>query len=245
MGNLLIDLGNTRLKWRLQQQGLVTCSGTLPMRTLSLAGLHGQLPEDVSSLFWASVASDKKSAILQTWALEKQIPCHQIFTQDNWQGLINGYQQAAQLGVDRWLAMVAARQLTHEAVCVVDCGSAITFDYVRADGCHEGGYIIPGARLMSQALTRDTANINVDDQKPVQASAEVQPGTDTFAAVFSGCNQMALHGVCGLVREAQLSGYDILVCGGDGIALADKLSLTYVEGLVLDGLAEVAELHKH
>tara|TARA_B110000285_G_C14955042_1_gene528746 strand:- start:126 stop:539 length:414 start_codon:yes stop_codon:yes gene_type:complete len=137
--------------------------------------------------------------------------------------------------------MVAARQYTRSAVCVVDCGSAITFDYVSAGGCHEGSFIIPGARLMSQALTRDTAQINVTHQ----AVDDLRPGTSTSQAVLAGCYQMAHHGVCGLVREAQGRGYEILLCGGDGLAIANELGVTYVEELVLDGMAQLAGLQKH
>jgi len=245
VGSLLVDVGNTRLKWRFQQEGVVRCAGALPVHHLSLSLLREALPGNVARLFWSNVSSDDNGAIVRAWALEQQIPCKQISTQNNWQGLINGYEQAAQLGVDRWLAMIGARQRTPKAFCVVDCGSAITFDYVRIDGRHEGGYIIPGALLMSQSLVRDTANINISDEGVHCLSIKAQPGADTSAAVFAGCDQMVYHGVRGLISEAKLRGYEIILCGGDGIAIADKLNVTYVEGLVLDGLAQVAGLHKH
>ena len=238
---LLVDIGNTRLKWRLQEQGVVRCSGAMLVRDLSVAQLQASLPESISVVYWASVAGDEKASCLEVWAYQENIVCHQITTQDSWQDLTNGYHETQQLGVDRWLAMVAARQHTRRAVCVVDCGSAITFDYVGADGRHEGSYITPGARLMSQALTRDTAKINVTHRAP----SSLQPGTSTSHAVLAGCYQIAHHGVCGLVREAQGRGYEILLCGGDGLAIADELGLTYVEELVLEGLAQVAGLHKH
>jgi len=241
MTDLLVDVGNTRLKWRLQHQGVVQCSGAVLVCDLSLAQLQASLPESVSVMYWASVGGDAQGLCVETWAHHKNIPCHQMKTQDRWQDLTNGYQQTQQLGVDRWLAMVAARQYTRNAVCVVDCGSAITFDYVGADGCHEGSYIIPGARLMSQALTRDTAKINVSHQ----AVDGLQPGTSTSQAVLAGCHQMAHYGACGLVREAQGRGYEILLCGGDGFAIANELGVTYVEELVLDGIAQLAGLHKH
>jgi len=145
------------------------------------------------------------------------------------------------LGVDRWLAMIAARQHTCRAVCVVDCGSAITFDYVSAEGQHEGSYIMPGARLMGQALVRDTAQINVTHA--VVDSTE--PGTATGPAVLAGCQQMVHYGVGGLVKDAQALGYEILLCGGDAMAIAEELELPYLEELVLDGLARVAGLVKH
>jgi len=94
---------------------------------------------------------------------------------------------------------------------------------------------------MSQALARDTAQINFT----YQTLKDVQPGTSTAQAVLAGCSQMARYGAFGLVREAQERGYEILLCGGDGLVIANDLGLTYVEQLVLDGLAQVAGLHKH
>lgn len=249
MSELLIDLGNTRLKWRLQHHGLVQSYGAMPTCSLSLEQLHACLPASFDALFLASVANREKNSLLETWLIEKQIPCNRFSTQASFKDLINAYRQPSLLGVDRWLAMVAARQLSQEAVCVVDCGSAITFDYIRADGRHEGGYIIPSAKLMVQALTRDTANINICAPKSNVASADIQfsplPGTSTFDAVSFGCHKMALHGVRALIKEAQLNGYGILLCGGDGEKIANELGLTYIEGLVLNGIAEVAELDKH
>ena len=241
MTDLLVDIGNTRLKWRLQEHGLVKCSGAILVSDLSFAQLQAALPTSVAGVYWASVASDEKGRCLEAWAYQKNVPHHQFTTQEDWQSLINGYQQAQSLGVDRWLAMVAARQFTQSAVCVVDCGSAITFDYVNCEGCHVGSYIIPGARLMSQALARDTAKITFA-QKTIK---NVRPGTNTTQAVLAGCSQMARHGVFGLVRDAQSHGYEILMCGGDGMAIANELAVTYVAELVLDGLAQVAGLHKH
>jgi len=241
MTDLLVDVGNTRLKWRLQQQGIVQSSGAMLVGDLSLAQLQACLPESANVMYWASVGGHAQGLCLEAWAHDKSILCHQMTTQECWQDLTNGYQQTQQLGVDRWLAMVGARQYTRSAVCVVDCGSAITFDYVSAEGCHEGSYIIPGARLMSQALTRDTAQINVTHE----AVEDVQPGTTTTQAVLAGCYQMAHHGACGLAREAQDRGYEILLCGGDGLAIANVLGVTYVKELVLDGMAQLAGLHKH
>jgi len=238
---LLVDCGNTRLKWRLQEQDTVTLSGALLVSELCVAQLQASLPKSANVLYWASVASTQKNQCLLAWAQQNTIACHQITAKLRWQDLTNGYQDPQQLGVDRWLAMVAARQHTQKAVCVVDCGSAITFDYVSAKGQHEGSYIMPGARLMAQALVRDTAQIKLTHQAPVEA----HPGTTTSQSMLAGCQHMAHHGVRALVKEAQADGYQILLCGGDGLALADSLGVPYIAELVLDGLAQLASLDKH
>lgn len=241
MTDLLVDCGNTRLKWRLQDQGVVISSGAMLVSDLTMRELQLGLPGSARVLYWASVASLEKGHCLTAWAHQNSIPCHQVTAQVAWQDLTNGYQKPQQLGVDRWLAMVAARQYTQKPFCVVDCGSAITFDYVSAKGQHEGGYITPGARLMAQALMGATAQIKVADQ----ALEALAPGKTTSQAVLAGCHQMVLHGVRGSVREAQAAGYCVLLCGGDGLDIAHGLGVPYIGELVLDGLAQVAGLHKH
>ena len=238
---LLIDVGNTRLKWRVQEQGAVTASGALLVSQVDLDELCKALPNQSSAMAFASVGPQKVSDALNAWAQKFDVPTQKIETQDQWQDLRNGYDNVANLGVDRWLAMVAARAITKDKVCIVDCGSAITLDYILADGCHQGGYIIPGARLMSNALNADTANIKVMHADIGLASV----GKDTREAVLSGCSQMAHHGLKGLIDQAQQQGYSILLCGGDGESLAKALGHTYIEGLVLDGLALMVEANKH
>ncbi|MDP1069535.1 type III pantothenate kinase, partial [Klebsiella pneumoniae] len=66
------------------------------------------------------------------------------------------------MGVDRWLAMLAAWQRVGQSCWVVDCGSAITLDLLDAEGRHQGGYILPGLRLMQQSLLGNTAEVRVD-----------------------------------------------------------------------------------
>ncbi|MDC9720289.1 MAG: type III pantothenate kinase [Gammaproteobacteria bacterium] len=238
MNVLLVDVGNTRLKWRLQDGGQVLRSGAMPLADLSSSQLARHLPAEVNHVYWASVASQDSGRCLEAWAKDRHCPCQQVTTQAHWSGLFNGYERPEQLGVDRWLAMVAARRRTNNAVCVVDCGSAITFDYVSAEGRHEGGYIIPGSQLMVQALLSDAAQIEFMQQ----STDHHHPGTTTAQAVLAGCGKMAIQGACDLVIEAQAQGYEILLCGGDGLAIANKLGLVYIEGLVLDGLAEVSGL---
>ena len=93
MSELLIDLGNTRLKWRLQHHGLVLSYGAMPTCSLSLEQLHACLPASFDALFLASVANREKNSLLETWLIEKQIPCNRFSTQARFKDLINAYRQ--------------------------------------------------------------------------------------------------------------------------------------------------------
>ena len=69
----------------------------------------------------------------------------------------NAYAEPARLGIDRWAAIIAAYHRFPEGACVVDCGTACTFDLVDAGGRHRGGYILPGLSAMEGAVLGETA----------------------------------------------------------------------------------------
>jgi len=180
--DLLIDIGNTRLKWRTQSQGQVLNEGGIALTELTQATLEQALPDHVTRLAWASVADARYGQWVGQWAAARALDAFQAQSQSQsaWGDLVNGYDQPQQMGVDRWLAMVAARATIKQAVCVVDCGSAITLDYIDSSGRHQGSYIIPGQRLMAQALIRDTAKIQI----ATTTASSPKPGCNTSDAVL-------------------------------------------------------------
>jgi len=153
-------------------------------------------------------------------------------------GVVNGYQQPEKLGVDRWLAILAARAKTSSAFVVVDSGSAITVDLVTSQGEHLGGYIAPGLRLLREALETKTSAIRLGQ---IGYPENDFPGRNTVTAIKSA--ELAM--ISGLVSHAKyiLRNYDsgdarLCVTGGDGEWLLQMLKDgDYHEDLVLDGLA--------
>ena len=151
-------------------------------------------------------------------------------------GVSNSYVDPSRMGVDRWLVMLAAWQRYHQACCIVDCGSAITVDLLDAGGRHEGGYILPGLRLMREVLTGSTAGILVD--RDIH-DFSLDPGADTSTAVAHGTNLLfsALAQHVPPWLQGQQAERRLLVTGGDG-ELFCKLAGQgeWVPDLVLDGL---------
>lgn len=153
-------------------------------------------------------------------------------------GVTSGYDEPTRLGVDRWLALVAAWNAARRAVVVVDLGTAATLDFVTADGRHQGGFIVPGLGLMAAALARDTAGVRVaGDLAP-----DLGPGRNTAQAVRRGSTAMLLDFIEASVgRFADTCGDapEVFLTGGDAELLAGRLSFgVRVEpDLVLDGLA--------
>ena len=191
----------------------------------------------------ASVAGDALVASVQAWALERYgVRVEEAKVEAEACGLVNSYERPEHMGVDRWLAAVAAFAQCKSACLVVDCGSAVTVELISARGRHLGGYIVPGLRLMRRSLFQDTDAVKVAAAPLV---ANLSAGKNTADAVNRGLVLM----VVGLIEKAlaeltaETSGPPpvLWVTGGDGKELMPFLPAPsrFEEQLVLDGLARI------
>jgi len=160
-------------------------------------------------------------------------------------GVRNGYATPGQLGADRWASLVAARQRAVAAgppvapMVVVNAGTAVTIDALAADGTFRGGVILPGLRLMLQALADNTAAL-----KTAPGRYQEFP-TNTADALYSG----AVQAVCGAIGETQrrMCAEDApvrcLLAGGAADVIAPHLGgdVEIVENLVLEGVLALAQ----
>ena len=151
-------------------------------------------------------------------------------------GVRCGYADPSSLGVDRWLAVVAAYHLYQTSLLIVDAGSAMTLDLVSEDGRHLGGYILPGLTLMRDALWRGTDRVKVDREVD---ECGIDPGMDTITAVNHGSLLAAIATVEKLANQYQSK---VVVTGGYAKKLLPYLhpNIDYLPDLVLDGLALAA-----
>jgi len=234
--NLLVDFGNSRVKWATSQAGQLSNQFSLDNDQLSIATLLAQwhcLPEP-EYIGLACVSSPQslgiaKAAAAVCWPKAKCVVAH---AQAEGFGVRNAYLQPEKLGVDRWLALIAARQAL-QPVCIVDCGTAITLDLLDGQGQHLGGLICPGLSLMKQALSQGTEALAFDSQQ-----FPLQPANFTQAAIDSG----SLFAAIGLIEATlarQHNHFQLILTGGDAQRIGDKLSLGYTidKDLVLRGLA--------
>ncbi len=245
---LLADIGNTRMKWSLWEGGVHTRTGAVAHEpTLFALNLDAQwrgiaAPERV---LVSNVVGSKIADALYDW-VQKRWQLHTEFAraQKQGHGVTNSYARPDRLGADRWLAMIAARRaIADTAVCVVDCGTAITADVFDAAGQHRGGLIAPGLTAMCGALTRDTAAIGAMQQDA--STPEAWLATDTQSGVLAGTRLAAAAFVDRVLTDAQrnlnapVSG---IITGGDAPALLPLLRtpVRHEPYLVLDGLAVFA-----
>jgi len=242
---LLVDIGNTRLKWawleagRLGEPGAVLHAGGLPRQTL--AAMRG-LGQQAAEIVVASVAAQPLTAAMATLLEDTfSAPVRMAETEAGAAGVRNGYAEPKQLGVDRWLAILAAFAHFRRAVCVIDAGTALTVDAVGRDGRHLGGLIVPGRELMRSALLRATGGISSAAQL-----APARQNTDHWGRDTESCMRLgSLHALNGLIEgcmralSASDGGAALAVTGGDAPALLAALQhpAEHRPLLVLEGLA--------
>ena len=159
---LAIDAGNTRIKWGIHdgswlEQGAVSYDG-IP----ELIGRVQAYPALRQAVI-ASVARQQITAALQAIFDRRGITALWVKAQARACGVVNGYAHPAQLGSDRWAALVAAWHLKHAACVVASAGTALTVDALSARGEFLGGVIVPGFAMMQQALLANTAGIAAVD----------------------------------------------------------------------------------
>lgn len=236
---LELDCGNTRVKWRVCNDKTIIMRGIFLTHEGFGASTSNELASaNIRRVLIGSVLGDDFARKLASWSITYLgINPEFAVSEPHADGVINGYQQPEKLGVDRWLAILAASAHTGAARVIVDCGSAITVDLVTSQGEHLGGYIAPGLRLMREALESKTAAIRLGQ---IGYPENNFPGRNTVAAIKSA--EFAMIG--GLIDQAKsvLKNYEkseasLLVTGGDGEWLVAMLKDgAYCEDLVLDGL---------
>jgi type III pantothenate kinase len=223
--DVVVDVGNTRIKWGRCTDGGVTGIVALPpnhpgawnqqlaywaqtgSRTWVVAGVHPASRDRLAA--WLRERGDK----VQVLDRAAQLPL-QVHLDD-----------PGRVGIDRLLNAVAAngRRRPDSRAAIIDAGTAVTVDYVDETGAFRGGAILPGLRLMSQALHAYTALLPL-----VEVRAPAPPvGDSTPAAIRAGVFWSVVGGIEALLRQLRgLAGADLDVyfTGGDGAILAGQLS---------------------
>lgn len=246
---LLIDVGNTRVKWGFLSDGkLANCGhrshrGRADIATAAVSkAMQGERVKFAAIANVAGPAFETRFA--ETLTKRFQVKIRVAWVGRRKLGVVCGYRDPKRLGVDRWLSVLAAHRLSAAGALVVDMGTTVTVDAVTAQGQHLGGLIFPGPKMMATALgqrTSDIGEVTVVPGTLLQGQHEFL-GRSTTEAVNMG-SWFALVGAVqeGLQRLAQAlpSGAPVLVTGGDAHTLlpALRLKAELREHLVLEGLA--------
>ena len=211
---LLLDVGNTAIKWRLTHADcLLTPGGAVTDADALLRVIEDQ---SWSAVGISSVVEEPAHhAVVKALDFRQAAPVRVAVSESSSMGVRSSYAVPEEMGVDRWLAMLAAHCLHEGPVCVIDAGTAITLDLLTADGEHLGGYILPGAELMTRALTNATGRINVAHVD----TPTLAPGNNTAHCVSAGAWRSALGAVQSVL--ADFPDHRPLLAGGGASALVE------------------------
>ena len=244
MSVLLVDIGNTRVKWarfakgRLQKQRAAAHAGwqAEDFAAELMGPAHGIERVIVASVGGAHLDRRLTAAARREVGVEPQF----VLTTRRLGGVTTAYAQPWRLGVDRFVAAIAAHHMARRrAVCVVDIGTAMTIDLIDAHGSHVGGAIIPGPRLMTESLLRSTSGIL--HRSGGKTGGRSLFARDTRAAIEQGALYAAAAVVDRAVAEARraLGASPLVVLtGGAAPSIHPLIRGTYssVPDLVLRGL---------
>jgi len=232
---LLIDAGNSRIKWRLAGEN-VHASG---------AGTH-EAPNDlaicietpgITRVLGCNVAGLAKGEALAAIVARRGLTLEWISSGAQRCDVRNMYTHPARLGADRWAALIGARGYHRSKdILVVMAGTATTLDILCADGRFIGGHILPGVELMRQALRYGTAQLS-----PTGGRYRNHP-RDTADAIVSGCLDAQAGAIERVFRRIDTPGAVCLLSGGSADEIEPLLGIPFqrVENLVLDGLHRIA-----
>jgi type III pantothenate kinase len=268
---LLIDSGNSRLKWALarlpyRRRQRFEAGGVLELSKLRRSDVELvralRAAPDGTRLWVCNVAGLQIQRRICAAARRAGMPAPPfVHSAATAAGVRNGYTEPWRLGADRWAALVGAHhEYPGEAICIVGIGSAMTIDLLDANGRHEGGSIIPGPQMMIAALLRETAGIR--RRAALQGTAQLARAlaslhslrgrraplfaANTRAALLSG----ACHACASLIERALEQGTRqlhraprLLIGGGAAASVAPLLSSSYRQSddLVLRGMAVLAQ----
>lgn len=250
MSFLVIDIGNTRLKWGLyaapRPGAELLAHGASFLEAIDRLAEHdwAGLPSPSRMLGCAvaglAVRRRAEEQIADRWEVEPRW----VVSQPSACGVVNGYEHPARLGSDRWVAMIGARARVLASgpprpALVVMVGTAVTVDALDAEGRFLGGLILPGFGLMLKAMESGTAGLKV----PTGEVCEFP--TNTSDALMSG----GTYGIAGAIERmhrhlVQRCGEPpvLLMSGGAAVKLAPETDLPFelTDTLIFEGLLQLA-----
>ena len=242
--NLLIDSGNTSIKWALMHDGSPMEVGSCLSKDASRLHEIWERCDVPHRVIAANVAGDQVAdeigkAVNFLWQLDTEF----ILSSKHCCGLTNSYYDSGKLGVDRWMAMVAAYQMKGGSVIVIDCGTAVTIDLVNEKGVYLGGVIMPGLNLAFQSLNYGTDAIDaISSDNSMMTSLSLSTQDGVAAGVLLGL----AGGIEKVIMEQAISidaTVAVLITGGDAEKVLPYLTVPvdYHADIVLLGLKFFAD----
>ena len=231
-----LDSGNSRIKWGVHNGRTWLAQGAVAQaEVVQLAALTRAWPYPAKVLL-ANVAGAEAARQIRNQLAAWQSVFHEVKAEAKRGGVTNRYENPAQLGVDRWCALIGARAQTSSPCVVVMAGTATTIDTLDAPGNFQGGLILPGLELMHRALARDTAGL------PFAAGHYSLLPRCTDDAIVSGAIEAQTGAIERAFARLAVADGRCLLSGGNAALLAAHLNIPcqVFENLPLEGMRQLA-----
>jgi type III pantothenate kinase len=247
MADLLIDIGNTRIKWARLEQGMLQPQSASPhadWTAQTFVATLGPACVDAQRVLVSNVAGPRMAQVIRAGLAQAgHVEPEFVTSTATAGGVRNAYLQPAQLGVDRWLAIIGAHALERGPVCVVSVGTAMTIDGVDANGRHLGGVIVPGPDLMMSSLLQNTSDLA--ERSKQGSSSRGLFADNTLGAIYQGAEQAAaalVERAVAIMSQQLGATPQLLLTGGGSTRVEESLTLPHrsVPDLVLQGLRVLA-----
>jgi type III pantothenate kinase len=236
---LLVDAGNTRIKWGIHDGRTWVALDAVP--TADAADLSDAWTPVIAvrQALASNVAGAGVAETMKKLCAAADVELRFIRAEARQLGVVNGYTDPAQLGSDRWAALVAAHQLERGHKLVVNAGTALTVDALTDEGRFLGGLIVPGPALMRRSLDRGTAGLRLTEGV-FRHFPTSTPDAITTGAVLAATGAIERMGAAMAHRGTPAA--RIVLSGGAAPEIAGHLHAPHAihENLVLEGLALIA-----
>jgi len=247
----LIDIGNSRTKYVELIDGKLSTTSQLDNKDFNSIYFAKHFNQ-ASKVVVANVANSTLTAELEEWCQSSNIVFRQVHSEQQKNTLISAYQKPAQLGIDRWLALLAATHLyPQQSVLIIDAGTATTVDLVASNGQHQGGWILAGIKALFNSILSHSTLVHAESK----AAPNLTFGDNTTDNVNNACWAATLGMINQAITQAQQLGSidHIVLTGGNGLALTELLvanstekgvlvkNIKFIDNLIFYGLQEYCE----
>lgn len=237
---LLIDIGNSRAKYcyiQKNESGPFTSIKAVNNSNFN-EPLFNEYFIDAKKIIIASVAAKALTTRLEHWCKQNKLRYVEVKSEKEKDCLISGYDQPQQLGVDRWLTLLAAKHLyPNKNILIIDAGTATTVDLLSCSGQHLGGWILGGVSTLFTSVIKETTMVNAKALD--QASLAFGKGTT------NNVNNACWAATVGIINQAIIQAQleikaldEIIITGGNAKGLQELVptSMTRIDELVFYGL---------
>lgn len=233
----LLDVGNTRAKYCIVNEGQRDSPQVVLTKELTDCFLSNNF-KGISKIIVASVSDDKITDAISIWCKSNQVDFKQIVSEKRKNTVVNAYTIPSQLGVDRWLTLIAVADLfPNRNVLIIDTGTATTLDFLLSDGVHQGGWILAGIQTLVTSVLENTKQVKVNNLE----TASIAFGLNTSENVHNAAWASTTGIIDSAITQIQKQGYIldcIVITGGNGRLLSSLLTQpnVVIEDLVFTGL---------